>query len=132
MRILAVDASFPGCTGDAHIWRNSNVKAELVRRFAANERHEYLLGKSFYHFIKVMIFLLELYSLIDNLILFRRLWLRQRAVAYAAHFEHCGWEFGGALHANALQDTLLCGEMLRAAEGPLPLSLAAPHPALRP
>jgi hypothetical protein len=44
MRILAVDASFPGCTGDAHIWRNSEIKAELVRRYAANERHEYLIG----------------------------------------------------------------------------------------
>lgn len=45
-RILSINAKFPGCTHDSHIWRTSGIKEYLMDVYGNN--HEWLLGDSGY------------------------------------------------------------------------------------
>lgn len=44
MRIRFIDAKFPGCNHDSHIWNLSKAKASMERKYQDGERNTWLLG----------------------------------------------------------------------------------------
>ncbi|KAJ8914122.1 hypothetical protein NQ315_016198 [Exocentrus adspersus] len=48
LKILNVNAQFPGATHDSFIWRNSNIKQHLEAEYNRGNRNSWLLGDSGY------------------------------------------------------------------------------------
>ncbi|XP_017467535.1 PREDICTED: putative nuclease HARBI1 [Rhagoletis zephyria] len=48
MRIRSIDARYPGCNHDSHIWGLSKLRFYMERRYRKGERNTWLLGHAGY------------------------------------------------------------------------------------
>ncbi|XP_049301914.1 putative nuclease HARBI1 [Bactrocera dorsalis] len=48
MRIKSIDARYPGCNHDSHVWGLSKLRSHMERRYREGERNAWLLGDAGY------------------------------------------------------------------------------------